>query len=226
MRTEKEKARREINLAKVSDSDERSKEINRHYEIAYESFCYFLDRSSELNNPEAAKAILFSLLKGENLSPIEDLDEDWELICGMDSDIYCGSFSIYQCLRRPSLFKKVAQNKIEFIDKDRAIFIDIDSKNEYDIDTIALKILDEEAPITFPYLVSEKIKVYTDHFNSEGIKDAIIDTFGILFFLMPSGELKEVKRFFKIDSDGKIVEICSAEYFQRKIDSTSVNREE
>lgn len=41
MRTEKEKARREINLAKVSDSDERSKEINRHYEIAYESFCYF-----------------------------------------------------------------------------------------------------------------------------------------------------------------------------------------
>ena len=44
-----------------------------------------------------------------------------------------------------------------------------------------------------------------------------MDTVGVLYFRMPDGEIKEVKRYFKEDHESKqMVEINQSEYLSRK----------
>lgn len=214
----KEYALREVKLATLKESDV-------CYEVAYKAFCDFLDRAEELNSNdfEIAKNILIQLFYRENLSPIIDYEKDWFLFdqaAGNDNS----RWSIYRCKRRNSLFKKVTYdrktgevNEVTFKDIDRAICMDINKPDCMYTGGIGPLILDEMMPITLPYSPCGKIRIFTEDFKYHENCDEDLDTVGVLYFRMPDGTIKEVKRYFKRDSKSKqMVEIKQGEYLSRK----------
>ena len=138
----KEWARREVDLAKawLNDEDLEAKEtMSEEYEAAYRSFCNFLDEFEKLKDARIIKTVFTQLLYEENLSPIVDSEDDWTLVEGFDPAVGCDNpgWSIYQCKRRSSLFKKVVYDQktdevdeITLRDIDRAVCIDI-NKPDY-----------------------------------------------------------------------------------------------
>lgn len=217
-------AKREVELAAEQGL---STEAIASYQVALDTFINFLDNAQNLTDQlvEVAKAVLFELIHSQPLTPIQDDENEWVV-----SDHTFGydpyneredghAWNMYQSLRYPSLFKKVVYKKgdekeVTYTDIDRSSAIDIWTMNCYE-GGLAESILNEMYPITMPYQPSvDKIRIFTEEFaHSEGDDP---DTFGILYFRLPSGELQKIDRFFKEDPEtSKIVEIDSKEYHER-----------
>ena len=223
----KEWARREVDLAKtwLNDEDPEAKEtMSEEYEAAYRSYCNFLDELEKLEDTKIIKTAFAQLLHEENLSPIVDSEDDWTLVedpaPGKDNP----GWIIYQCKRRSSLFKKVAYDRksgevdeITFRDFDRAVCIDINKPDCMYTGGMGPLLLDEIMPITLPYSPCGKTRIFTEDFKYHEEYEGDMDTVGVLYFRMPDGTMKEVKRYFKEDHESKqMVEISQSEYLSRK----------
>lgn len=225
----KEWARREVDLAKtwLNDEDLEEKEtMLEEYEAAYRSYCNFLDEYEKLENKKIIKTVFEQLLHEENLSPIVDSEDDWSLVEGFDPAVGNDNpgWSIYQCKRRSSLFKKVTYGRktgevdeITFRDMDRAVCIDINKPDSMYTGGMGPLLLDEMMPITLPYSPCGKTRIFTEDFKYHEEHEGDVDTVGVLYFRMPDGGIKEVKRYFKEDHESKqMVEINQSEYLSRK----------
>lgn len=225
----KEWARREVDLAKtwLNDEDLEAKEtMSEEYEAAYRSYCNFLDELEKLKDTRIIKTAFTQLLHEENLSPIVDSEDDWVLVEGFDpaAGNENPGFSIYQCKRRNSVFKKVTYDRktgeeesVAFRDIDRAVCIDINKRDCMYTGGMGPVVLDEMMPITLPYSPCGKIRIFTEDFKYHEEHEGDLDTIGVLYFRMPDGSMKEVKRYFKEDHETKqIVEITKSEYLSRK----------
>lgn len=228
----KEWARREVDLAKtwsswLSDEDPIVKEmVSEEYEAAYRSYCNFLDEYEKLDNTKIIKTVFTQLLHGENLSPIVDSEDDWTLVEGFDPAVGNDNpgWSIYQCNRRSSMFKRVTYDRktgevdeITFRDIDRAVCIDINRSDFMYTGGMGPLVLDEIMPVTLPYSPCGKIRIFTEDFKYHEDCEGDLDTVGVLYFRMPDGTMKEVKRYFKEDHETKqMVEIKLVEYLSRK----------
>lgn len=228
----KEWARREVDLAKtwLNDEDLEEKEtMSEEYEAAYRSYCNFLDEYEKLENAKIIKTVFTQLLDEENLSPIVDSEDDWVLVEGFDPAVGNDNpgWSIYQCKRRNSLFKKVTYGRktgevddlkaITLRDIDRAVCIDINKPDYMYTGGIGSVLLDEMMPITLPYSPCGKTRIFTEDFKYHEEYEGDMDTVGVLYFRMPDGTMKEVKRYFKEDQESKqMVEITQSEYLSRK----------
>lgn len=225
----KEWARREVDLAKtwLNDEDLEAKEtMSEEYEAAYRSYCNFLDEYEKLENTKIIKTVFTQLLHEENLSPIVDSEDDWTLVEGFDpaAGNENPGFSIYQCKRRNSVFKKVTYDRktgeeesVAFRDIDRAVCIDINKPDTMYTGGMGPLVLDEMMPITLPYSPCGKTRIFTEDFKYHEEYEGDMDTVGVLYFRMPDGTIKEVKRYFKEDHESKqMVEISQSEYLSRK----------
>ena len=225
----KEWARREVDLAKswLNVEDETAKEmVSEEYEAAYRSYCNFLDEYEKLENTKIIKNVFMQLLHEENLSPIVESEDDWVLVEGFDPEAgnENSGFSIYQCKRRNSVFKKVTYDRktgeeesITFRDIDRAVCIDINKPDCMYTGGMGPLLLDEMMPITLPYSPCGKTRIFTEDFKYHEEYEGDMDTVGVLYFRMPDGTMKEVKRYFKEDHESKqMVEITQSEYLSRK----------
>lgn len=224
----KEWARREIELAtavELTDAPEIKEEIDSHYEAAYKAFCDFVDRTDGFDKPGIIKTIFRQLFNGDPLTPIEDNEEDWTIVEGFDPAVGNENpgWSIYQCKRRSTLFKKVTYDRktgevddVKFSDTGRAVCMDINTNTMY-TDGIGVAILDEMMPVKMPYQPIGRVKIYTEDFKYHEDFNGDFDTVGILHFRMGDGEMKRVMRFFKEDyKTNQMQEIDKREYFARK----------
>lgn len=220
-------AKREIELVKNDENSETEKidaEIDKHYDAAYSAYCAICEEINELAYPDITKAVLTQLIQENPLTPIEDNTCDWDLVESFDP-INGGDnpgYSIYQCKRRPSLYKKITYNvenkdivDVHFTDSERCVCIDVRTSASY-TGGLGVQVLDEMVPITMPYMPIGKIKVYTEDFKYNKDSKGDYDTVGILYFCLDDGSMRKVMRFFKYDEDSNsFEEIDKSEYFIR-----------
>lgn len=221
-------ARHEVDLVKIGERLDLDPQLNDHYEAAYLLFDKFVDYTSALKSPGAVKAILLQLLNKEPLTPIEDGEDDWVLVRGytptLETQQDDSPWEIYEHKRRSTLFKRIIYNcetgladRTDLSDSERCICIDVNDPNNMYTGGIGQAILDEMIPITMPYMPLGKIKIFTEGFKYNDKFEGGCDTRAVLYFRMPDGEMKQVKRFFKQDHVIKDpIEITEAEYFARK----------
>lgn len=212
-------AEREIELKEKSIPKD---EINNAYKNALQAYCNTIEIfQKDPNYFYLSIGVLQELLFGECLTPIEDNDEDWILVRGIDGKKE--NKLIYKSKRKKGLEKHVtcydSENNITttYFDFQRAICFDVNTEASY-TGGIGFKVLNEMFPITMPYEPdTNKIIIYTENFKYYNDSNGDADTFGVLYFKMPNGELKKVYRFFKNDpKTNNIIEIDKAEYFARK----------
>lgn len=220
-------AKREIELLKEDNDLDVREKMEKYGEVAFNVFCDLIENMRYVDKPGIVKSIFIQLLNGDPLTPIEDNEEDWTIVEGFDAVAGADNpgYTIYQCKRRASLFKKVTYdkktgeiNEIKFTDADRAQCIDI-NKNYVYTGGFGNVILDEMLPIEMPYSPTGKIKIFTEEFlyHNEPNHKGDFDTFGVLYFRLVNGQMKEVKRFFKEDHKTReMVEITATEYLARK----------
>lgn len=224
-------ARREIDLATAGEDFDLKEEIDKHYEAAYQAFCDFCKHVEGLDKPGIVKTIFTQLLNENPLTPIENNEDDWDFVEGFDpehDDSYDDQnpeYSFYRCNRRPSLWKKVTYGsesaRIRYSDMERSVCVDVNSENMY-TGGMGPVVLDEMYPINLPYSPIGKIKIFTEDFKCHEDFDGDFDTVGILYFRMPDGQVKEVKRYFKEDHKiHEMIEIGLTEYLSRKKKSES-----
>ena len=208
-------ATREIELFNKDTDPTLRDNMYKYSDAALQAYGKITNICEDIDKPGVMKSLLIQLLNDCALTPIEDTEEVWVLVENDDN----GKYSIYQCKRRSSLFKKIThsgdKDEIEYSDADRYVCIDINNGTNY-TGGIGSKILDEIYPITMPYSPFGKIKIFTESFkyHKESISD---DTEGVLYFKMDTGSMIKINRFFKKDSsNGKYIEIEESEYKARK----------
>lgn len=217
-------AKRELHLLK-NDEDPKVKEKMEEYcEAAFHGFATLLENAEKMDNPSIPLTIIIQLLQGKPLSPIYDVENDWELIDdgnGVDVKIGAAGHLIYRSKRLESLYKRViytedGQKTIQFRDFSRSVCVDINTNETYTGD-VGSMILDEILPVTMPYFPTGTITIFTEDFKYHKNCEDDYDTIGILYFRTPTGEMKEIKRFFKKDHKTKeLIEITLNEYINRK----------
>lgn len=235
----KEWALREVKLATEGTSKdvpaEMKGEMDKYYEVAYRAFCDFIDRAEGLDEPGIAKTIFTQLLHEEPLTPIDDNEDDWVFAGGFDPAAGNDNpgWMIYQCKRRSTLFKKVTYDRktgeedgVKFSDTGRYVCVDINTEQMY-TGGMGPAILDEMIPISMPYSPLGKIKIFTEDFKCHEDFDGDFDAVGILYFRMPDGQMKEIKRYFKEDyKTHEMKEIGMTEYLARKKKAEGLKRKE
>lgn len=195
-------AKREINIVCKKDFSEYLEE-----EFDYETECYktvlkaFVDICENKylhSGKQFMKHTLNRLLDGKPLSPIEDVDDIWNVI--MDHNGYI----VYQCNRMESLFKHVYPNgDVKYKDKNYYYCVDIYNNNDRYTLSIVEDIVYELFPITMPYLPLGPIVLYCS---------VVKDTIDVLYAIKPSGEQVNICRYFKAISDApnqKFIEITN-----------------
>lgn len=217
-------ARKEVDLAKIQCDPENVKSYE-NYEVAYQTYCKLLDKINNLNGKSEISSVLIDLLCENCLTPIEDIDDAWEL----QRDFYSEKdgkkirkWATYQSKRKASLFKKITFDEdgkpatTSFSDVERYVCVDINTKQMYR-GGIGEVILNEVLPIKMPYQSDGKITVYTENFKYHDDAPSDFDTSGVLYIQLPNGMVMTVLRFFKIHPDTQeIEEIDKHEYFARK----------
>lgn len=154
--------------------------------------------------------ILNRLVKGQPLTPIEDMDDVWRE-CG--AYLSEPNYTTYQCRRMSSLFKDVyADGRIEYKDVSRFSCRMLDSSAWWHNGHVS-KIAGEYFPITMPYIPRTYTVVCEEFLTSR--KNGDFDTIGILYILDNAGERKEVNRYFAAAEEGWR-EIELPEYEQRR----------
>jgi hypothetical protein len=159
----------------------------------------------------ATKAILTKLIEGKPLTAIYDMPEEWSRVVRKEKDRM-----VYQCARRPSLFKYVyPDGEIEYIDNDYISCIDIYADGTGDVfrHSQINKLMHEYFPIKMPYMPGEPIKVYcTDIHSTSG--DYVLE---VLYAMLPQVDgpdtRLDINRYF-VEIDGIWRELTTAEYLK------------
>ena len=209
----KEWAKREVELAcKKENPDRKDGEFDYGcacYESAlkaYESLCE--DGHSGFSF-SVTRNILNRLMNELPLTPIIDTDDIWNECTEYDNK------KMYQCKRMSSLFKNVYENgEITFTDVSRYYCF-----NEQDPDItftsgLGSTILDKYYPIELPYFPTVgKYKVCVSDYLTDS-KNGDFDTQAVWYIRTPTGEIKEVNRYYG-EINGKLVEISKGEFDKR-----------
>lgn len=154
--------------------------------------------------------ILNKLVKGQALTPIDDVDDVWE---ERGTYLSGANYTTYQCRRMSSLFKDVyADGHIKYIDVNRFRCVTLNSSACWSNGHVT-RIASEYFPITMPY-VPHTYTVVCEEFLTDR-KNGDFDTIGILYIRDNAGERKTVNRYFAESEEGWR-EIDPAEYVQRK----------
>lgn len=154
--------------------------------------------------------ILNKLIKGQALTPIDDVDDVWE---ERGTYLSGANYTTYQCRRMSSLFKNVyADGHIKYIDVNRFRCVTLNSSACWSNGHVT-RIASEYFPITMPY-VPHTYTVVCEEFLTDR-KNGDFDTIGILYIRDNAGERKTVNRYFA-DCEEGWREIDPAEYVQRK----------
>lgn len=200
----------------IATKDE-TEEVKKYYEAALNAFKTFVKFTEGFESCGVAKTILIQLLHDDVLSPIEENKiNDWSAI---NSEKESG-ITIYQCKRRPSLFKKVTYDsgvmggikEVKFTDNSRAICIDITTEQIYQ-GGIGQRVFDEIFPIQFPYSPIGRYKIFTEEYKD----DKGDDYTAVLYIRDTDSRMVKVKRFFKHDREtGENIEVVEEEYYTNK----------
>lgn len=154
--------------------------------------------------------ILNKLVKGQALTPIDDVDDVWE---ERGTYLSGANYTTYQCRRMSSLFKDVyADGHIKYIDVNRFRCVTLNSSACWSNGHVT-RIASEYFHITMPY-VPHTYTVVCEEFLTDR-KNGDFDTIGILYIRDNAGERKTVNRYFA-DCEEGWREIDPAEYVQRK----------
>ena len=183
------------------------------YESALKAYKSLMEDGHSGMSISITKGILNKLIDEKPLTPIEDTPDIWYERCVFKGEI----IESYQCRRMSSLFKDVYKDgTFKYTDVNRVLCF-------YNNDNIpwhngmVREIIDEMFPITMPYYPSDSYKVYcTEFLTDEANGD--YDTIGILYVKKGNGDEKiNIHRYFKDGPDGKMVEITTREYIERKL---------
>lgn len=153
--------------------------------------------------------ILNRLMDRKPLTPIEDVNEIWDLVRKTDR---C---TVYQCQRMSSLFKDVySDGTVNFYDNDRVVCVDLDNYSIKYNNGFISKIVNEMFPIVMPYMPENDLyEVFCRELLTDS-KNGDFDTIFVAFIRKPDGDLITVDRFFK-EGDNGWIEINKKEYNER-----------
>ena len=218
-------AKREIELACTQDREEADDDGSFDYaracfESAYRAFQSLCADDHSGYSILVTKNILNRLIECKPLTPIEDTPYVWNYISTKDNK------RMYQCKRMSSLFKDVYNDgTVKYTDTNRVICICADNPNVSYTNGFVRNLIDEQFPITMPYMPDEKqINVYCEEFLVDQ-RNGDYDRLGCLYAILPDGKRIDINRFFKEDGD-TFKEISRDEYMTDKyglitdIDST------
>lgn len=152
--------------------------------------------------------ILNRLIDGKPLTPIEDDEDMWNEVGGINK-----GYTVYQCRRMSSLFKYVSDDgTVTYSDIDRFVCVDIETEHTYHSGLVD-RILNKLYPITMPYYPQSPFRVYCNECLSDS-KNGDFDTVAILYLVDPKVEKVTIDKFYKETSEDWI-EISEDEYNQR-----------
>ena len=190
------------------------------FESALKAFKSLCDDCHSGFSIKMTQVILNRLIDGNPLTPIEDMDDVWNLIENHED-----GYRSYQCKRMYSLFKDVyADGTVKYDDINMSYCIDIHNPNNEYSSRLVRRIIDKMFPITMPYMPSKPIKVYCEDFLTDK-KNGDFDTVGVFYALKTENDKQEkieINRFFRAPKDNEErdwVEISKEEYMQRKLES-------
>lgn len=185
------------------------------YQSALKAFRSLMDDGHSGFSIGCTKAILNRLIDGKPLTPINDVDDEWN----SESDFY-GEDGHYQHNRASSVFKTVnPDGSVEYNDVDRTVLVEVadDGTETTWHSGLASKLVNEiVGPITFPYYPSAKpYKVYAHQFDSVNAEVGCFDTSHILKIVDPDGNEIDCERFYVESGDRGFQEVGREEYAAR-----------
>lgn len=185
------------------------------YESALKAFKSLCEDEHSGASIMFTKAILDRLITGKPLTSIDDTEDMWNEVYGIDDNS-----KHYQCKRMSSLFKDVkADDSVEYKDVNRFHGVNIANPHYSYHSGLIDTVMSELFPIYMPYVPCDKpYKVYTEDFLTDS-KNGDFDTVGILYVITPQGDRIEINRYFKDGESDDIpgyAEIAKEEYLERK----------
>lgn len=198
---------------------------------ALDAYNYILNQDHSGCSFEITKSILFNLMGGKPLTPIEDTPEIWEFVFkAVDGS------KIYQCIRRSSLFKNEYLNgTVTYNDNNMFYCKDVNTGTTYGNNFVEKYAQSElakngvsDAMITFPYNpIKKPIRILVEDFKYDLDKDGDFDTIGVSYAILPNGEKVDITGFFAEDRFGEWTKITFEEYFKRRrVMRERVNKDE
>lgn len=182
------------------------------YESALKAFKSLLGDGHSGLSISITKSILFRLIDGKPLTPIEDTPDVWSDVSRYSPK---DRRTTYQCKRMSSLFKYVYDDgTVKYNDINRVRCVDIKHTTVSYHSSLVSRLINDMFPITMPYCPDGSIKVYCDDFLTDR-KNGDFDTVGIFYAVKPDGERVEINRFYK-DGEDDMEEITIEEYEDRK----------
>ncbi len=196
---------KEQNKLKVHEDFDRDK-YNNSLDTALDMFKVYhkhLDDKKKLD-AQFVYLTLMQLLRKQPLAPINDTDEDWNMVKHIPE-----VGSLYYHKRLPTLTKMIREldHATIYHDIGRYYAIDIGSRigvipNNPNVDDVPHtyvgglpgKILDDIFPITFPYFPINKYVIYTHVIYDNNSGDTYL---AILKITTPENEKMDVNRYFK-----------------------------
>lgn len=155
--------------------------------------------------------VLTRLMNNRPLSPLTGTDDEWAE-SGIKNDDGQRDFQNIRC---SAVFKTIMPDgTVKYHDSDRIICIDEETNDRHHFG-LSSREVDERFPITFPYIPSSKpYEVYDRTFDHVNAEPGCFDTIGVISIKTPEGEIIPVQKYYK-ETDGGIVQISEAEYYQR-----------
>ena len=209
-------AKREVELAKNEALKSGADNCSAHYiceclNSALKAFNSLREDGHSGASMEQMLMFLQRLVRGLPLTPIDE-DTIW-----VKSAISESGTVTYQCARMTDLFKDVdKEGNITYTDVHRVVCVNKDDpKSPVWYNGFVSKIINSIYPIKFPYYTSsDPIIAYVSEHTTSLSED--FDTMCIDSVKLNSGEIVDVKRFFKEDTNiNSWVEIDEEEYNRR-----------
>ena len=186
------------------------------YESALAAYKTLIDADHSGMSWSITASILKRLMDNLPLTPIEDVEDSWNLVREGRDD----GTRTYQCKRRSSLFKTVTVDEeskeisVTYSDVDRVVCYDIECGTTCH-SGLADRIVDEMYPITFPYMPSNTpYKVQMRSFPHDSAELGVFDTEGLYYLTTPEGEKVMLNQFYKETEQGMSL-ISKEEYEER-----------
>lgn len=210
-------AKREVEIACKRENPERKEGEWDYgcacYESALKAFESLCEDGHSGFSIGLTKNILNRLIDGKPLTPIEDTDDNWRF--SFDEE---DGTKVYQCKRMGALFKHVYQDgSVTYDSNDRFVGVHVNSPNICFGAKYIRKIMEEVVgPITMPYMPeSEPYYVYCEDFLFDP-KMGDFDTVGLLYYIAPDGERKDLDIYLAYKGEPDMVRIAKEEYLKRK----------
>lgn len=184
---------------------------------ALEAFNFIVDQGHSGCSFGVTKPILFDLLDGCPLTPIEGADDEWELAYDTDDS------KVYHNLRRFRLYKTVyLDGRVEYEDLSTSYCIDsnvgVSYTNKF-IQEETLKALSEQGIedycVKFPYLPNRyELEIVTEDCMYDKTQRGDYDTVGILYANVPQRGKVDINKFYK-ETERGFEPISKEEYDMR-----------